>query len=137
MLKWKIIYGCEGRGDGDSPYLTRWTLRSKEGGSADYVHYFHRSDHDEAHDHPWPFWTLVLWRGYREHIRLPDGTERVRRLWPGMIVYRPANHAHWVELIDGKPAVTFVHRGPYCREWGFFTAQGWQQWREYFLERGC
>lgn len=58
--KSKIIYGCESRGDGGSPYLTRWTLRETTLGSL-YLHHFHRSDADENHDHPWPFVSLILW----------------------------------------------------------------------------
>ena len=50
-------------------YLTRWTLVGKrgEGNWRVFLHYFHRSDYDEAlHDHPWPFWSLVIWPGYYE-----------------------------------------------------------------------
>ena len=128
--KLKIIFGCESRGDAKGPYMSRWEFfRQLE---AAYLHLFHRSDADEMHDHPWDFWTLVIWRGYIEHT--PQGR---RRLWPGMVVYRRAEHIHRVELIGGKPAVTLVWRGPYRREWGFYTPAGWQQWQAYFTERGC
>lgn len=155
VLAKKIIYGCESRGDGDSPYLMRLTLLETKLGAA-YIHVFHRSDADEHHDHPWPFVSLILWRGYLEETPrpcvcgtepMPDGRRywcdrcmphRLRRMWPGMILFRRATHRHRVQLVDRKRAVTFVIRGPYVREWGFFREDGhWQRWKEYFAERGC
>lgn len=127
----KIIYGCESRGDADSPYLTRWTLLDTRWGRV-YLHVFHRSDADELHDHPWSFVSLILWRGYVEET--PRG--RFRR-WPGSLAYRPASWRHRVDLIGGKPAVTLVVTGAPVRQWGFWTARGWQHWREYFAEKGC
>ncbi|MFP5276951.1 MAG: DNA methyltransferase [Acidobacteriota bacterium] len=61
----RVIYGCDGRGDGDSPYLTRYTLFSTPWIHL-CIHVFHRSDADELHDHPWPFASLILWGGYIE-----------------------------------------------------------------------
>lgn len=156
MFKKKIIYGCESRGDGQSPYLTRWTLPSLPWGAL-YLHRFHRSDADDLHDHPWHFWILILWRGYIEETPCPncvrsDGRRcwvkngcslcedrgRLRkRVWPGMILRRPAIWRHRVELVDGKTAVTLIWRGRYVREWGFWVKGTWQRWKEYFLERGC
>ena len=127
----KTIYGCEARGDAADAYLTRYTLAKRPGWQL-CLHVFHRSDADELHDHPWPFWTLLLWRGYREHT--PTGN---RRVWPGMLLFRPATWAHRVELIRGRRAVSLVLMGRRVREWGFFTPSGWQAWRAYFAEKGC
>lgn len=130
-MKRKIIYGCESRGDGDSPYLTRWTLFSGKWGAV-YIHWFHRSDGDDRHDHPWGFWSLILWRGYIEDT--PNGR---RRHWPGMLLRRPPEWIHRVELVEGRGALSLVVRGPYVREWGFHTPSGWEQWRAYFQRLGC
>ena len=173
FLKKKIIYGCESRGDAQSPYLSRWTLLSTKLGAV-YLHLFHRSDADEMHDHPWSFISVVLWRGYVEetpspglewrtvsvaegedliasgegwtfgayfigdtmHVFRSVGRDR-KRVWPGMVLLRPASWVHRVELIDEKPAITLIIRGPYVRQWGFWTRNGWQFWRDYFTERGC
>ena len=175
LSKKKIITGCDSRGDGDSPYLTRWTLldvRRKKAGVeqsvfAIYLHEFHRSDHDEMHDHPWWFVSLILWRGYVEETpcrecedqgtwgfreRIRDRVEyfgglpcafcgatgrRRKRVRPGMLLFRPASHVHRVELVDGRSSWSILVRGSYTREWGFWTRFGWQRFREYFLERGC
>lgn len=155
LLKKKIIYGCDSRGDGDSPYLTRVTLIETRLGAV-YLHKFHRSDSPEHHDHPWWFTSLILWRGYIEETPacildgLPDETvcsplchecgqvvHKRKRVYPGMVLFRRATHRHRVVLVNDKPAYTLVIRGPYVRDWGFFTSKGWQRWKEYFTERGC
>lgn len=131
LIRKKVIFGCESRGDADSPYLTRWRFWERKFG-AQYLHLFHRSDHDVMHDHPWWFVTFILWRGYIEET--PAGR---RRLWPLTLHFRPAKWVHRVELIEGKPALTLVLRGSYTRQWGFHTPDGWVQWREYFERLGC
>jgi hypothetical protein len=144
MVAKQVIYGCESRGDGDSPYMTRYAF-PRIGPVRMCLHIFHRSDADDLHDHPWPFASLILWRGYTEvtpHPLFPalDGGGDIRnrkRIWPGMILFRPATHIHRVELIDGKRAVTLVFMGKRIREWGFFTRQGWKLWTKYFSENGC
>lgn len=156
----QIIYGCESRGDGNSPYMTRYAF-PRLGPIRPALHIFHRSDADELHDHPWPFVSIILWRGYVEETaskvwaewdRKPghgpvfqgqveadrrSGRTSRKRVWPGMVLFRRATHVHRVELINGKKAVTLVFFGPRIREWGFFTSRGWQQWKSYFTERGC
>jgi hypothetical protein len=159
------IFGCDARGDGDSAYLTRYRF-PRIGPFRPALHVFHRSDHDEMHDHPWPFVSVILWRGYIEETPSvcgwrdvtewdiyamrdndpgaevsPDGRQirfrRRKRVWPGMVLLRRATHVHRVELVDGKRAVTLVVMGPRVREWGFWVGDRWQVFREYFKERGC
>ena len=128
-----IIYGCAERGDANSAYLTRYYITDTSSGKPNLcLHIFHRSDADVMHDHPWNFWTIVLWRGYIEHT--PNGQ---RRFWPGMICKRMANHIHRVELINGKPAVTLCLMGPKLRSWGFWENGVFTKWREYFAKKGC
>ncbi len=131
MKKKKIIYGCEARGDAESPYLTRYEIFNL----FDFklcLHVFHRSDADDLHDHPWAFISLLLWRGYREQTEFGK-----RRYWPGMILYRKATHLHRVELVNKKTAVTLVLMMPYERHWGFKTKEGWVYWKKYFFDKGC
>lgn len=131
MIYKQVIRGCEARGDGDRDYMTRYAF-PRLGVFRVCLHIFHRSDADELHDHPWPFLSVILWRGYVEVT--PTGRQRK---WPGMILFRSATHRHRVELIDGKKAITLVIMGKRIREWGFFTPQGWQRFTEYFREKGC
>lgn len=141
-MKKQIIYGCEARGDAKSPYLTRYAF-PRLGPIRPALHIFHRSDADELHDHPWPFVTVILWRGYIEETPCANCTLKFcplrqrRRVWPGMILFRRATHTHRVELVDGKKAVTFVIFGKRVRDWGFYTKRGWQFFLDYFKERGC
>lgn len=89
------------------------------------LHKLCRSDHDRAlHDHPWDFFTMVLWRGYTE-ITL-RGSFRRR---PGFIGYRPATWTH--RFVIDKPAWTLVVMSPRKRQWGFHTPTGWCWWRKY------
>jgi hypothetical protein len=139
MIGKKIIYGCEARGDADSPYLTRYTLVSTRWFQL-CVHVFHRSDADELHDHPWNFWTLILWRGYDERVSslsMPHSSQLLHHR-AGAFLYRPAEHMHRVILREGKPAVTLVLMTKRRREWGFMNRRGtWQQWQEYFRQMRC
>lgn len=155
-MKKQIIYGCESRGDAQSAYLTRYAF-PRLGPVRPALHIFHRSDADELHDHPWPFVSIVLWRGYIEETPTQfavkwdaQGREvgqvdfehrhamtKRKRVWPGAILFRSATHVHRVELVDEKPAVTLVFFGVRCRNWGFFTRRGWQLFSDHFTERGC
>jgi hypothetical protein len=128
----QVIYGCESRGDEKSPYMIRYAF-PRVGPVRMCLHVFHRSDADDLHDHPWPFVSVILWRGYFEQC----AGDRLKRKWPGMILIRPATHAHRVQLVDGKRAVSLVFMGRRVREWGFFTRQGWKLWTKYFAENGC
>jgi hypothetical protein len=158
-----IIFGCESRGDKDSAYMTRYVF-PRIGPLRATIHVFHRSDADEHHDHPWDFLSIILWRGYIEETACKDcsgygyhitcepyggplcqemcehcdgaGTFG-KRVYPGMVLFRRAEHRHRVVLVDGKKAVTLCLMFKRRREWGFFTKQGWQEAMAYFKERGC
>jgi hypothetical protein len=132
MVGKKIIYGCEARGDGDKPYLTRYTLISLPGFIL-CLHIFHRSDADDLHDHPWNFTSFILWRGYVEET---EGGKK-RRVWPGMILRRLSTHKHRVELVNGKKAITLVVMGKYRKSWGFWVKDIYMAWRDYFQQKGC
>lgn len=138
----KIIYGCDSRGDADSPYLTRWEFFSSKH-FAIYLHKFHRSDDNSSlHDHPWNFITIPLWRGYNDCTYSGGGTYENptfnrKRMWPFTIHFRKATHIHFVELIDNKPAWTLILRFKYIRWWGFWKKGKFTIFHEYFKQNGC
>jgi hypothetical protein len=140
LFKRKIITGCEERGDGDVPYMTRWILLETRFGNL-YLHVFHRSDYRVFHDHPWDFVSLILWRGYIEDVRreqyIPSVIYSVSRKWPGMLLFRRAEHQHHVVLINEKPAVSLVFTRPKRRIWGFIIDGQWESFKEYFRKLGC
>jgi len=148
-MKKKVIYGCRASGTQYSPLMTRISLLETKWGEL-CLHIFHRSDGHELHDHPWSFVSLILWGGYIEEAQVfkprflgePLGTSGLwittrKRKWPGMLLFRRAEWRHRVELVKERPSVTLVWKTMRFREWGFFTAKGWQKWTEFFQERGC
>lgn len=110
-------------------YLTRYVLLGKrfqgKGGKL-FLHCFHRSDGDVLHDHPWPFWSLVLWPGYWEQT--PEGKK-----WHGpfSLLKRPAKWVHRVVVLPGRKTWSLVWTGPKERSWGFHCKQGFLPWRQF------
>lgn len=126
------------------------------------LHTFFRGDEDrELHDHPWPFWSLVIMGGYHEEIP-PDQFEtgmNFKReaaapfhpeanaqghqfVWRGIgeLDFRPAKWRHRVVLPQKegerpKLAVTLVFTKKKEREWGFWTRQGWVPWFRFIKDR--
>lgn len=91
-----------------------------------YLHKFCTSDEDRAlHDHPFSFLTFLFSSGYWEH------TEK-GRIWRRRfsVLWRPAEFRHRVELVT-TPTWTLVLRFQRRREWGFWMANGWMDWRTY------
>ena len=130
-------------GDGPKgPLLIRYRLISTRWGGV-YLHHLMRSDADRhLHDHPWAFWSLVLWRGYCElEPKLGQGApavfsgyprrERIRMTWryPLEVVRHRATDRHQLSLL--RPAWSLVWIGPRVCDWGFYTEQGWVPWQEY------
>jgi hypothetical protein len=95
------------------------------------LHCFHRSDWDRhLHDHPWPFLSLILTRGYYE-------VTASGHKWyhPLSLLYRPATWTHRVKLDErGGPVWTLVWRGKKVRSWGFHTEAGWVYYQDYGAE---
>lgn len=110
-------------------YLTRWVLLGKRFGPGGklFLHRFHRSDSDAAlHDHPWNFWSIILWGGYHEET--PAG---LKWHWPFSFLRRPAEWRHRVVLARSWPKPwTLVWTGPRSRKWGFWCPRGWKPWDE-------
>lgn len=92
-----------------------------------YLHKLYRSDvADVWHDHPWHFFSLIIWRGYVEVT--PQGRKRI---WPGQLIFRPAKWKHRLEL-NGM-AVTLVFAFGRSRAWGFFVGNDQNRilWQDY------
>lgn len=129
------------------PLLIRYRLVSTRWGGI-YLHHLMRSDADRhLHDHPWAFWSLILWRGYVElepkrgqgapgifapnPYRREEQLERVRMTWrpPLGLVRHRATDRHRLQLL--APAWSLIWIGPRVREWGFHTEHGWIPWQDY------
>lgn len=155
LFPWKIIRdACDQIGlPGYRPVLLkRWFVWGSDLGSTlgfrILIHKLCRSDSDrELHDHPWPFISVVLRRGYFEETQEPCKTcgqtiacpvlpTIQKRKRPGMILFRPAIHRHRVILADEtKPAWTLVFTTAKRREWGFWRDGRWIHWKQFVAVR--
>jgi len=132
------------------PYLVRHYLFLKDRDKFPFnifLHQFLSSDPDDLHDHPWPYFTLILKGGYWEWIPVFNELKIItgeKRVWrgPGHFRICKANSYHRIELDPTVDCWTLFMPGPHKREWGFLTHRGWiyetQRWighREYISGR--
>lgn len=128
-MKVKTFYGVQGK------YLTvttflNWANRGIRHSFG--LHYFHRGDEDpDCHDHPFHFWSFVLWGGYREYDTM--GHYLIRK--PLSLVYRKATTRHRVQLL-GRCCITLVWKIDARRDWGFWKNGIFIPWRQYIDAKG-
>lgn len=153
----------------ECPIMYRWTLwprvRSHPRGT-DGMHVFqpakkdvrcklllHRflpnADDRDVHDHPRPFWTLVLFGAYDDMAPCDwcggsgntcrrcssTGVVLRERMRPGMLRYRRAKHLHRTRT-SPRGCWTLVLMGPVRRRWGFLRFGRWWFWKDYEDEFG-
>ena len=111
----------------NEPLLTRYYLFLKERKNFPFnvfLHKFHKGDPGDVHDHPWPYFTLILAGGYYEWVL--NGNCQVRE-WrgPGHFRFCSANSYHRIELKEGVTPWTLFIPGPHKREWGFLVNNKW------------
>ena len=117
----------------EEPYLERYYVFLKDRKWFPFnvfVHKFLKSDPDDVHDHPWPYFTLILRGGYWEHT--PEG-----KLWrqPGHFRFCSPKSLHRIELEPGVDTWTLFVPGPKLREWGFIREGEWVQHEQYLREK--
>ena len=127
----------------NEPYLERYYLFLKERERFPFnifLHKFLKGDPDDVHDHPWPYFTLILRGGYYEWI--PQFNEEGKktceiRKWrgPGHFRFCKANSYHRIELHPGITAWTLFMPGPQKKEWGFWVNNKWIHNEQYLKER--
>lgn len=116
------------------PMLHRWRLLQTPWFGI-YVHFIYREDLDPVpvpHDHPWPFWSLVLRGGYQEelHERPGSGESRnvVRHRWS--VHHFPLHHAHRIVAVSPERTTTLCVVGRKQRVWGFYDGNVWVDYRD-------
>ena len=102
-------------------YMERFYLLKTWAKRALFLHLFLASDIDDVHDHPWPWFRLILFGWYREWYH--DGT--YTDCGPGHFVFRSARVLHRVEILHG-PVLTLFGHGKRCRKWGFIVRGVWR-----------
>ena len=127
----------------DEPYLERYYLFLKERDRFPFnifLHKFLKSDPDDVHDHPWPYFTVILKGGYWEWI--PQFNNEGKKTgeiahWrgPGSFRWCSAQSYHRIELDPNVTAWTLFMPGPKQRDWGFLVRNRWVQWEQYLKQR--
>ena len=105
-----------------------------------FVHKFLKSDPDDVHDHPWPYFTIILKGGYWEWIpvfNIRGAKVQEYCVWrrPGSFRWASANTYHRIELDPEVTCWTLFMPGRKRREWGFLVKNKWVQWQEYLAQR--
>lgn len=127
----------------DQPYLERYYLFLKDRDNFPFnifLHKFLKSDIDDLHDHPWPYFTLILRGGYWEWVpQFNAEGNKVGEIakWraPGHFRFCSAETYHRIELDPGITAWTLFIPGPKKRDWGFLVKNRWVQWEQYLKNR--
>jgi hypothetical protein len=127
---------------GGRPYLDRLRLVQTPWAGV-YLHRIHVPDPDrDPHNHPWWFASVVLSGGYDElvwdhpeDIGQPAARDtirwarrRVRNRWSLRTIRR--SQAHRITGVHGQ-LWTLVLTGPRRSSWGFWTGEGYVDWRDY------
>jgi hypothetical protein len=100
-----------------------------------YLHWIYAPDRDrDPHDHPWWFASWVLRGGYVEDVWTTRLRWRQHVRGRFSVHHMLTHHAHAIKSIE-PGTITAVLVGPRCREWGFWTPEGWVHWRRY--DRGA
>ncbi len=116
-------------------YLIRITLIKTKWFSLK-IHKAVMSDPAVPHDHPWNYWSLILWGGYFEEKTLPSPVHNLpwRAIsWygPGRLLYRRGNKLHRLIIPDGKYSISLILTTKKWRDWGFYdTVKGWISHKE-------
>ena len=127
----------------NEPYLERYYLFLKERERFPFnvfLHKFLKSDPDDVHDHPWPYFTIILRGGYYEWIPQFDSAGRKcgeigHWRGPGHFRISSATSYHRIELDPDVTAWTLFCPGPKQRDWGFLVKNKWVQWQQYLTQR--
>jgi len=93
-------------------HFTRWRLIELPWFGL-YIHRILLPDGDlHQHNHPWSFWSLILWGSYLEQVG-----DRLNERQSGSITFRTAEKYHRVVRTNG--AWTLILRGPRRPSWGY------------------
>ena len=126
----------------DEPYLERYYVFLKDRTWFPFnifVHKFLKSDPDHLHDHPWPYFTLILKGGYYEWVPYYDKdnkkmTEICKWRGPGHFRICKATSYHRIDLNPTVTAWTLFIPGPQKREWGFLVRNKWIHNNDYLAK---
>lgn len=113
----------------EKPYLIRITLFKCPYFSVK-IHKALMSDPAIPHDHPWNYYSLILWGGYWEETTLPNYEEGhyVQKIWygPGKLLIRKGDKLHRLVIPEKKYSISLILTSKKWRDWGFWDFyEGW------------
>ena len=93
-----------------------------------FVHGMYEPEGDldkHCHDHPWSFFSVILWGGYFEVVH-----DTFRHWWRkrgiGSVGFMPAEGKfHRILELNGEKSYSLVFARPSSRVWGYWTQDGW------------
>lgn len=118
--------------DDNVPYLERYYIFLRERNNFPFnifIHKFLESDTDDIHDHPWDFFTIILWGGYWEYTK-SDNYEKDKSLekkWHGPLSFRycKAEMFHKIIIDKKKSCWTLFIPFKQRKDWGFIKDGKW------------
>ena len=133
VVDWVFRFENINGGVEDASHLHRWCLFALPRGIRLYLHHFVDSDFArDPHDHPKGFLSIGLRGGYLEETpREEMGVKQYSIYIAPWLRYFPPQHIHRILLPEGKDCWTLALTGPVRREWGFWHAGRWIEWRQY------
>ena len=120
---------------GKEPYLERYYLFLKDRIDFPFNIFIHKfikgDDETDLHDHPWGYFTLILYGGYWEYeyankLQPVDNNlykdEKIIKYWrkPGYWSTRNANYSHRIEIDKNKGCITLFIPYKKYKDWGFY-----------------
>lgn len=92
------------------PHMLKIYLEGLPGGCV--VHHFTDADTGDPHDHPWDFYSHILFGGYVERVYFPNGGWQDVTRNPGDAFFVPRGHIHRiVRLLEGDCWTIITPRG--------------------------
>lgn len=118
--------------DDDDDYVTRIRIIQTPWGGV-FLHRFDNPDPREAlHDHPWPFFSIVLRGGYDEerrdtHVYDPCAEDTRTYSYARSVTrwnHMPLDSLHWISRLHRTPTWTLMFVGRRKRVWGYLDLNG-------------
>lgn len=122
------------RNDDGEIYLKRYGIEHARIGGV-FVHRMSAPDPGkDLHNHPWRFWSLILWGGYVEAVPWEPRPFHVNRMnirrW-GSWQRFDLTQRHRITHLRRRSSWSLVIHGPHKRSWGFFTPDGYVDRQDY------
>lgn len=129
-------------GPPECPIMHRWTLLGGDRQRADgttwqrpvklLLHHFLPGSGDrDQHNHPRPFWTIVLRGEYLDESTDAEGRTVREVMTQGTARLRPSHHRHRTLTSPDQDCWTLVLMGPVRRPWGFWRGGRFWPYRAY------